>query len=83
MFFNISLLFLIIILTGFNSLHAQKAMMNVDARKLISLNGTWDVILDPAGVGEWRQIWLEKKPEKKTDFIEYSFRRRSFITGSR
>ncbi len=64
---------LIIILAGFSSLHAQYAMMNVDARRLISLNGTWDVILDPASGGEWRQIWLEKKPEKKTDFIEYSF----------
>ena len=25
------------------------------------------------GIGEWRQIWLEKKPQKKTDFFEYSF----------
>ncbi len=55
------------------NLHAQDAMINVDARKTISLNGTWDAIIDPAGVGEWRQIWLEKKPEKKTDFVEYSF----------
>jgi beta-glucuronidase len=55
------------------SLHAQEAMINVDARKIISLNGTWDAIIDPAGVGEWRQIWTEKKPEKKTDFVEYSF----------
>jgi beta-glucuronidase len=53
--------------------HAQSAMINIDARKTISLNGSWDVIIDPAGVGDWRQIWLEKKPEKKTDFIEYSF----------
>jgi beta-glucuronidase len=55
------------------SLHAQEAMINVDARKIISLNGTWDAIIDPAGVGDWRQIWTEKKPEKKTDFVEYSF----------
>jgi beta-glucuronidase len=55
------------------SLYAQEAMINVDARKTISLNGTWDAIIDPAGVGEWRQIWIEKKPEKKTDFVEYSF----------
>ncbi len=55
------------------SLYAQEAMINVDARKTISLNGTWDAIIDPAGVGDWRQIWMEKKPEKKTDFVEYSF----------
>ncbi len=55
------------------SLYAQEAMINIDGRKTISLNGTWDAIIDPAGVGDWRQIWLEKKPEKKTDFIEYSF----------
>ena len=55
------------------SLYAQEAMINVDARKTICLNGAWDVILDPAGVGDWRQIWMEKKPEKKSDFIEYGF----------
>ena len=48
-------------------------MINIEGRKTNSLNGPWDVIIDPAGVGDWRQIWLEKKPQKKTDFIEYSF----------
>jgi beta-glucuronidase len=56
-----------------NFLSAQSAMINISGRKTISLNGAWDAIIDPAGVGDWRQIWLEKKPEKKTDFIEYSF----------
>jgi beta-glucuronidase len=70
--FQYFIIFFIIILTGSN-LQAQEAMVNVVARKLISLNGSWDAIIDPAGVGDWRQIWLEKKPEKKTDFIEYSF----------
>jgi len=27
----------------------------------------------PTGAGDWRQVWQERKPEKKTDFIEYSF----------
>jgi beta-glucuronidase len=56
-----------------NSLSAQSAIMNVDARNTISLNGTWQAIIDPTGIGDWRQVWLEKKPVKKTDFIEYSF----------
>src|SRR5580704_13079861 len=65
--------FFILILENSNYLHGQGSMMNIDARKLISLNGSWDAIIDPAGVGDWRQIWLEKKPKKKTDFVEYSF----------
>ncbi len=48
-------------------------MINVDSRKTISLDGEWKVILDPAGAGDWRKIWEEKKPLKKTDFVEYSF----------
>ena len=52
---------------------AQSAMINVDARKTISLDGDWQAIVDPAGAGDWRKIWEEKKPVKKTDFVEYAF----------
>lgn len=52
---------------------AQSAMINVNARHKTSLNGEWQVILDPMGIGNWRQVWLEKKPVNKTDFFEYSF----------
>ncbi|WP_081195970.1 glycoside hydrolase family 2 protein [Niastella koreensis] len=38
-----------------------------------SLNGAWKALVDPAGVGDWRQVWLEDKPQHKTDFFEYSF----------
>jgi beta-glucuronidase len=38
-----------------------------------SLNGEWKALIDPAGVGDWRQVWLEDKPQHKTDFFEYSF----------
>ena len=48
-------------------------MINIDSRKTISLDGEWKVILDPAGAGDWKKIWEEKKPLKKTDFVEYSF----------
>ena len=48
-------------------------MVNVESRNLTSLNGNWQVILDPTGAGDYKQVWLEKKPQKKTDFIEYSF----------
>lgn len=56
-----------------NHLQAQKAMVNVQSRNLTSLNGDWNVIIDPTGVGDWKQVWQEKKPQKKTDFVEYSF----------
>ncbi|MWN75558.1 glycoside hydrolase family 2 [Labilibaculum sp. A4] len=48
-------------------------MVNVQSRNLTSLNGKWKVIIDPTGIGDWRQVWQEKKPQKKTDFVEYSF----------
>ena len=51
----------------------QVAMINIQSRNVKSLNGQWNVIIDPTGVGEWQQVWLEKKPQKKTDFFEYSF----------
>jgi len=48
-------------------------MINVSSRHCTSLNGKWQAIIDPTGAGDWRQVWQERKPEKKTDFIEYSF----------
>ncbi len=54
-------------------LSAQSAMTNIESRNTTSLNGDWKVIIDPTGTGDWRQVWLERKPEKKTDFFEYSF----------
>ncbi|PJJ07802.1 beta-glucuronidase [Flavobacterium sp. 1] len=63
---------LIILLWG-SYLQAQTAMVNVESRHLSSLNGDWQVILDPLRAGDWKQVWMEKKPQQKTDFIEYSF----------
>ncbi len=54
-------------------IHAQSAMINLQAGKTISLDGDWQAIIDPGGGGDWRRIWEEKKPVKKTDFVEYAF----------
>ena len=51
----------------------QTAMVNSQARNFKSLNGKWKVIIDPTGIGDWRKVWQEKQPQKKTDFVEYSF----------
>ncbi len=48
-------------------------MMNAPNRHITSLNGKWQVIVDPLESGNWKQIWKDRKPEKKTDFVEYSF----------
>jgi beta-glucuronidase len=52
---------------------AQSAMINPQSRNVTSLNGEWNALPDPVNAGEWKQVWLEKKPQKKTDFFEYSF----------
>jgi len=62
-----------------NSVSGQMAMVNPQARDLISLNGNWQVILDPSGAGEYRQVWKERKPEKKSEFFEYSFEGGPFL----
>lgn len=64
---------IVIILFFGNYLQAQSSMVNDEPRNLLSLNGDWQVIPDPTNIGDWKQIWLERKPQKKTDFIEYSF----------
>ena len=59
-------IFLICILFSYSDiLLAQSAMINVEGRNTRSLNGEWKTIIDPTGVGDWRQIWLERKPQKK------------------
>jgi beta-glucuronidase len=70
---HILILFLLYILGNINITVAQSAMINVDARKTIFLDGEWKTILDPGGAGDWKRIWEEKKPVQKTDFVEYSF----------
>ncbi|HPR32342.1 MAG TPA: glycoside hydrolase family 2 TIM barrel-domain containing protein [Prolixibacteraceae bacterium] len=52
---------------------ADIAMQNIGARQSLSLNGDWNVIIDPTGIGNWRKVWQEPVPKRKTDFFEYSF----------
>ena len=67
--------YLLIFFFVFNStkdLHSQ-SVASKQTRITTSLNGLWNVIIDPTDIGEWRQVWLEQTPQKKTDFFEYSF----------
>jgi len=63
----------LLVFSSYEVARCQSAMINVYARNSKSLNGDWKVIVDPARAGDYRQVWLEKKPQKKTDFFEYSF----------
>lgn len=66
-------LMVLFILGNIDASTGQTAMVNVQARETISLNGEWNAIIDPSGSGDYRQVWLDKKPQLKTDFFEYSF----------
>lgn len=57
----------------FSDLAAQNAITNVYGRNVQSLNGKWDAIIDLYDQGRKNEIYLNKKPQSKTDFYEYSF----------
>lgn len=67
------MLLFVLFFSGSLPASSQFAMQNISGRKCTSLNGTWTAIPDPIDAGNWRQIWKERKPEKKSDFFEYSF----------
>lgn len=52
---------------------AQELITNVYGRDYVSLNGKWEAIIDLYDQGRKNKIFLNKKPEGKTDFYEYSF----------
>ncbi|WP_293885431.1 MULTISPECIES: glycoside hydrolase family 2 protein [unclassified Sphingobacterium] len=52
---------------------AQQNMINVYGRRAQLLNGKWDAIVDLYDQGRKNKIYLNKKPENKTDFYEYAF----------
>lgn len=57
----------------FSDLAAQQTITNVYGRNIQSLNGKWDAIIDLYDQGRKNKIYLNKKPEGKTDFYEYAF----------
>ena len=68
----IGILFLFLGLVQF--LSAQSIIQNPYGRQNAqSLNGKWDAIIDPFSRGEETKFYLLKTPQKKSDFVEYSF----------
>ncbi len=55
-------------------LMAQSFLMNPSGcPDAVSLNGKWNAIIDPYSRGEKMKFYLNRKPEKNTEFLEYSF----------
>jgi len=53
---------------------AQTFMMSpYGCPEATSLNGKWNAIIDPYSRGESMKFYLNRKPEKKSEFLEYSF----------
>lgn len=52
---------------------AQDLIANVYGREMQSLNGKWDAVVDLYDQGRKNKIYLNCKPEGKTDFYEYAF----------
>lgn len=68
-------LIIFLILLSCAQLVAQDFMTNIPGRKQTSLNGKWQVIVDPYDVGikSWKALYKDKKPVEKSDFYEYAF----------
>jgi len=64
---------IVVICIAIGSSNAQQLIANVYSRNLQSLNGKWDAIVDLYDQGRKNKIYLNKKPEGKTDFYEYAF----------
>ena len=60
-------------LLAITGVRAQNLIANVYGRETQSLNGKWDAIIDLYDQGRKNKIYLNRKPEGKTDFYEYSF----------
>ena len=50
-------------------------LTNLPGRKRRSLNGKWQVLIDPyaSGIGEWKAVWKDRTATGKNDFYEYGF----------
>ena len=50
------------------------AMQNVMERNCLSLNGEWDVMVDPSMLGEKKKWWKIRTPKNNHDFLELSMK---------
>ncbi len=60
---------------GFAATLSSAQIANVGARTTISLEGTWNSIVDPYETGLQSRYFLNAKPKTKSDLVEYDFAR--------
>lgn len=68
-----SILIVLLVSVFYHDIAAQELMTNIYGRETQSLNGKWDAIIDLYDQGRKNKIYLNQKPQGKTDFFEYSF----------
>ena len=79
-------LLIILFISSFTSLFAQEMkfsdlLQNIDAREKVSLNGLWDIIIDPLENGYYNHrlqpmdngYFMNAKMQSPSDLIEYNF----------
>ncbi len=68
------LLFCIGIMTH-DPTRSQTLLGNIEGRNFASINGKWEIIIDPfnSGAGNWKPVWKDLHPTGKYDFYEYQF----------
>jgi len=80
--------FLLILMSGISTYASQSELItNVDGRKTVSLNGKWEVIIDPFETGYYDYRYLPSangffkniKAKDKSDRIEYSFEKDNIL----
>jgi beta-glucuronidase len=72
---------LLLAFTVYSTLVFSQSLVNVSAKKTTSLNGTWQILIDPFESGFYTYRYTENpngyfkaaKPQGKDDFVEYSF----------
>lgn len=47
---------------------------NPYGREQVSLDGKWSAIVDQYEVGVGKELWLDREPSDKTEFLEYSWK---------
>src|ERR1700726_3092102 len=70
-----TLLLICVIASVSAPLRCQTLLTNIEARNFTSLDGRWEIIIDPfnGGAGNWKPIWKDQHGVGKSDFYEYQF----------
>src|SRR5438552_1127248 len=66
---------LLLCAAGFAATLSSAQIANVEGRTSISLDGSWNSIVDPYETGIQSRYFLNAKPKTKSDLVEYDFAR--------